>query len=67
MCSLAGGRCSAGSTADCRASSECKNKGLCTAAGGWCVVGSSADCEGSALCKAQGRCRRDPGKNACVQ
>jgi hypothetical protein len=67
MCSLVAGRCSAVEASDCRASSECKTKGMCTPAGGWCVVGSAADCAASTVCKTQGKCRRDAAKNSCVE
>lgn len=67
MCTFTGDRCSAVEADDCRASTECKAKGLCTPNGGWCTASSDADCQSSALCQSQGQCRFDGKKGQCVK
>ncbi|MFO0548965.1 MAG: hypothetical protein U0271_11300 [Polyangiaceae bacterium] len=55
-CVVDGGRCVAGSEADCAASEGCKARGLCALRAGACVVGSEADCAASEACVKGGYC-----------
>ena len=50
--------CTVGSDADCKASTNCKERGDCTKVGEKCVVASDADCAQTEDCLKHGRCGR---------
>jgi hypothetical protein len=65
QCTQKGGRCVAGSDAECRATPDCGEYGRCSAVDGLCVAGSDEGCRESYFCGAIGACTARHGE--CVR